>query len=210
MMGVKETVKKIFRKAKREAQVVKGEKSKDKIFSSSRIFSNEELAKSFFEESRKRLFDVNAWSFIPRAINSNFQLYSSSGERSFNKRPAVNDFIRIELPGPFPENWVKVVDVKEEENFSEFTVTPSVDPTKKENNKEIEHFFRPEARSTFKVERKFEVITAYEIGKNESVNVKQPEAGNRPVTNALVAEGGWVAFQKIQWENLTDYLIDKI
>lgn len=46
--------------------------------------------------------------------------------------------------------------------------------------------------------------------KNEGINNKGKEAGNRKLINTLIAEGGWAAFQKFQWEKLTDYLVHKI
>jgi hypothetical protein len=115
------------------------------------------------------------------------------------------------LPGPVPENWVIVTDIKEEENMAEFTVSPSIDPTEKnKERKEIKHFFIDEATSTFRVEILDKTIYAFEIGRNEGVNNEGEEAGKRKLINTLVAEGGWAGFQKFQWEKLTGFLVHKI
>lgn len=205
-MKIKEKAKEILGKAKKEAQVVKGEESKDKIYESHKAFTKEQDAINFYEEAKNRLFDVNGWTSISAIINSKFQLFNSLGEESAEVKPVVGDYIRIKLPGPLPYNWVKVMDIKEDANFSEFTVSPSEDPTEK-SSQQTKHFFTSEASSTFRVERKENAIYAYEIGKEEAVNSQGPEAGNRAVLNTIVAEGGWAAVQKIQWENLTDYLV---
>src|SRR5690606_6189891 len=114
------------------------------------------------------------------------------------KKPEIGYFIRIMLPAPTPENWVKVTQMREEDELAEFTVSPCRDP--QELEEDVEHFFIKEATSTFRVELKDRTIYAYEIGKNEGVNNKDAEAGNRGLLNTLLAAGGWAAFQKIQWK----------
>lgn len=192
-----------------EKKVVEGEATKDKVYSSQNSFPDRATASREFERSKLKLFNVNNWSDLP-GITSEFELYNSTGHKSSAKQPQLNDFIRILLPGPTPENWVKVTDIKDLEDSAEFTVNPSEDPTKKGEGKEkIEHFFIKEATSTFKVELKNTVIHASEIGKNEGINNQGKEAGNRELINTLLAEGGWAGFQKIQWEKLTDYFVHK-
>lgn len=208
-MDIKQSIKKFFKKAERELDVVKGEKAKNRIYSSRKIFKSERLAKVYFAVSRKRLWNVNSWSKIPRLMNANFQLYTPQGEICNSRKVFKDAFIKIVLPGPFPENWVKVVDVKEGEDFAQFTVSPSEDPTLPKDKEVVKHFFSKEATSTFLVKRKSEMIYAYEIGRNEYINVDQPEAGARPAANVVIAEGGWSGLQKIQWKILTEYLVGK-
>jgi hypothetical protein len=199
--------KKVVKKAAKEIKVIKGEEAKDKIYSSKNTLENPEVASTYLKEAIRKLFDINAWSTISAVINSNFQLFNSLGEKSSNTKPVIGDYIRIQLPGGLPYNWVKVMDIKEEDNFSEFTVSPSEDPTESKNNDQVKHFFVKEATSTFKVERQGNTIVGYEIGKEEAVNNKNTKAGNRAALNTVVAEGGWAGVQKIQWQNLTDYLV---
>lgn len=199
-MGIKDFFKTIFQ----EGKALQGEPTVDKEYSSQNRFPNRETAVKEFERSKAKLFDVDAWSDLP-GITSEFELYDRNGRRAENKQPEVGDFVRIMLPTPTPENWVQVIDVKENEEEAEFTVSPSEDPRDKDDD--IEHFFVKEATSTFRIELKGQSIYAYEIGKNEGVNNQGEEAGDRKVLNTLISAGGWIAFQELQWKKLTAYLV---
>ena len=199
-------LKKLFKKLKKEKKVIQGEATKDKVYSSDRTFRTQEEAAREFKRSVEKLFDVNQWSNMP-GITSTFQLYDSNGVEKRSIKPKVNDFIKIILPAPAPENWVMVTDIKENEGRAEFTVSPSIDPTEKEEDQdEIAHFFIAEATSTFKVQLDGNKISAFEIGKNEGIN-NDEDAGNRKLINTLLAQGGWAGVQKFQWNKLTDYLV---
>ena len=200
-------LKNIFKKINEEKKVIQGEAVKDKLYSSQQDFYDREKALREFERSKEKLFDVNRWSRLP-GVTSGFQLYTPQGEPKPKGKPQAGDFIMIDLPGPAPENWVVVTDIKEEKEMAEFTVSPSHDPRDKgEEAQEIEHFFSDGATSTFKVELKGTTLYGYEIGKNEGINNEGKKAGDREIINTLIAEGGWALFQKIQWEKLTAYLV---
>lgn len=205
-MGLKD----IFKKVSTEQKAIKGEVAKDKLFYSKQDFQDREKALRELERSKEKLFDVNRWSRLP-GITSGFQLYTPQGEPKPKSRPQPGDFLMIDLPGPAPENWVVVMDVKEEKEMAEFTVSPSRDPRDEgEGTKEVDHFFTDGASSTFKVELKETTLYAYEIGRNEVINNKGEKAGGREVINTVIAEGGWAFFQKIQWEKLTKYLVHQV
>ena len=201
-MSIKNVVKDLIK----EIKVLFGHSTKDKKYVSHQTFSDEEAAIRAFEKSKTKLFQVEQWSELP-GLTSRFELYNSRGERYEADKPQVGDFIRILLPVPTPENWVKVTDVQEHQDVAEFTVHPSKDP--RESEEDVEHFFVDEASSNFKVERKGNVIYAYEIGKNEGINNQGKEAGERDVLNTLLSEGGWMLFQEMQWKKLTRYLVHK-
>lgn len=204
------SIKKFFSKIKEEEKVIKGEATKDKTYSSEKEFPTHEDAAREFRRSIEKLFRVNQWSDMP-GITTTFKLYNSHGVEKEADRPDLNDYIKIILPGPVPENWVIVTDIKETDNSAEFRVSPSTNPTKRKGDqKEIEHFFIDEATSTFKVELLGKTIYAYEIGKNEGINNEEEDAGKRKFINTLIAEGGWAGVQKFQWEKLTGYLVHKI
>lgn len=198
-------IKKFFQDILQESKVLSGEATKDKIYSSENNFPNREIAVREFERSKAKLFDVDRWSDLSD-LTSDFELYDQRGQRAERKKPEVGDFIRILLPGPTPENWVKVTDIKITDEAAEFTVSPCEDPREKE---EVEHFFIKEATSTFRVKLIDNTIHAAEIGKNEGINNQGEEAGERKVLNTLIAEGGWAAFQELQWKKLTAYLVHK-
>ncbi len=192
---------------KKEKKIIEGKDSKNKTYSSENTYSDEQQAKEAFNRSIKKLFNVNRWSRLP-GISSTFQLYNRGGEGKDTVMVQVGDYIKIDLPGPFPENWVVVTDIKEEENLAEFTASPSSDPTDKgKEQEEIDHFFIDEATSTFRVKRVGNTLYGYEIGKDEGINNQEKEAGERKLINTLIAEGGWAGFQKFQWKKLTDYFV---
>lgn len=197
----------MVREVKEEAKVIKGEKSKDKTYPSSRTFPDEAAAKQEFLHAKERLFNVNGWSDIPGLANSGFQLYSASGQPLDRRQVQSGDFIEIDLPGPLPMYWVEVLDVKVEDDKGEFTVKPSQDPTGEEDPETTAHFFQEDARSTFMVERRGNKLVAKEIGTDEAINKEEPEAGDKGFLNTVVSEGGWAFFQEYQWKNLTDYLV---
>ncbi|MDT0651026.1 hypothetical protein [Autumnicola edwardsiae] len=204
-MGIKD----FFQKLKGEKKVMKGEATKDKTYSSENEFSTREETKQEFKRSVSKLFDVNQWTRMP-GISSSFTLYSATGTKKKSKKPEMYDFIKIVLPGPVPENWVLVTDIKEKDNLAEFTVSPSKDPEERDKEQEIEHFFAEEASSTFRVEMRDRKIKASEIGKNEGINNQDHKAGQRVFVNTIVAEAGWAGVQKFQWKKLTDFLVHKI
>jgi hypothetical protein len=204
-MNVLEKVKKIFSEAKREGRAVRGKESKDKTYSSSKTYPNIESAKKAFEVSRKKLFDVNRWSEIPNPLSSGFKVYDQNGVPPGRQQVNKGDYIKIDLPGPFPNNWVRVIALKNTDDVAEFVVSPSEDPNSSDSK--TEHFFHKGATSTFRTALHENTITAYEIGRHEVINVKDEEAGNRKAMNIAVAEGGWAGFQKLQWKNLTEFLV---
>ncbi|MBK6264056.1 hypothetical protein JKA74_03320 [Marivirga sp. S37H4] len=195
---------------KKEKKIVEGKESKNETYSSKNQYSDEQKATEAYQRAAEKLFNVNRWTRLP-GISSTFQLYNRRGEGKDTVKVQVNDYIKIELPGPFPENWVVVTDIKEEENLAEFTVSPSSNPTDKgEGQEEVDHFFIDEATSTFRVKKVDNTIFGYEVGKNEGINNQGKEAGERKLVNTLIAEGGWAGFQKFQWEKLTDYFVHKV
>ncbi|GAB3949790.1 hypothetical protein GCM10028805_26700 [Spirosoma harenae] len=180
--------------------------TKDMVYQSQRTFPDEATAREAFGRSIDKLFRVNDWSALS-SLASDFKVYSQAGEPKTTVYPEVSDFIQISLPGPVPENWVQVTHRMIEDNRAAFTVRPSRNP--RENNPaEIEHFFHESASSTFQVERIGKTITAAEIGKNEGINNEGPQAGNRAIINTIIAEVGWLFYQKLQWKLLTDYLVE--
>ena len=203
------SVKNIIEEAKHAGHLLTGEESKDTSFSSTQAHADSETAAQAFEKAKNRLFHVEAWSDIS-ALSSTFILYDASGQRKEGQAVQLSDYICIQLPGPLPENWVKVENVHTTEQEAAFTVSPSKSPLKQEENKQqIKHFFTQQASSTFKVKLEKNTVCAWEIGKNEVANNQGEQAGDRSVINTMIAVAGWALFQKIQWQLVTDYLVAK-
>ena len=189
-----------------EVKVLSGEKAKNKQYSNEHAYADVNQANQAFEQSKQKLFNVNGWSEM-KGINSTFMLHDESGKRASGD-VKKGYFIKIELPGLPIENWVQISKIKVDPGLAEFVVCPSKKPEEKSDPKaEVKHFFTKEASSTFRVTREGNIIKAFEIGRNETINNEGDDSGNRALLNTLIAEGGWVGFQKIQWEKLTNYLV---
>jgi hypothetical protein len=192
-----------------EVNAAKGEEAKNKLFLAENQFAAGEAAQQGFEEAVNRLFDVNGWSKLD-GLNSTFTLHGQNGKPLPAKKPEIGDYLLIELPGLKISNWVQVTEINTGPDFAEFVVHPSEEPRKSENGKEeVKHFFTKEASSTFRVEKDGATVRAFEIGRNEVINNQGEEAGNRAALNTLIAEGGWAFFQKVQWDKITAYLVQK-
>ncbi|WP_162416000.1 hypothetical protein [Cyclobacterium roseum] len=206
-MGVYNWVQSLKDKILKEIKVLKGEKGKDKVFSSKNEFDTLKEAREAFSRSKDKLFEVNQWSQMP-GITSHFELFGPDGTRKQSGRVSIGDYILIRVPGPVPENWVEVISLLDQDELAEFVVSPSEMPQEGRHNEEkVSHFFRDKATSTFRVKRVETCLIAYEIGKNEIVNNEGEQAAGRDWINTLMAGGGWLGFQKLQWKNLTEYLI---
>ncbi|AKD05692.1 hypothetical protein PKOR_12780 [Pontibacter korlensis] len=201
------SIKDIFNKVKKEAKVLQGEDTKDKLFQNENTYPTEQEAIAAFERSKEKLFNVNSWTKLS-GVNSTFELYDDHGRRTTALTPKIGYYMKIILPASTIENWVKISGLREEENLAEFVVHPSEKPKELgHGDAEVEHFFIKEASSTFRVTREGNTIHGYEIGKDEGINNQGKEAGDRAVLNTFVAEGGWALFQELQWDKLTRYLV---
>ncbi|MCK8495038.1 hypothetical protein M0L20_24415 [Spirosoma sp. RP8] len=202
-------IKKIVETIKDDVEALQGNQTKDKRYQSEATYPDETTARQAFTQAREKLLAVNSWSNLP-GISATFTVYDQRGNRIDNNDSlVVGHFILIELPGPLPHNWVRVVAITNDDTAAEFTVVPSESPQHhEESTAPIEHFFTDEASSTFRVERQGTRLIACEIGQNERVNNAEETAGKRSVVNTLLAAGGWAMFQETQWKKLTDYLVE--
>jgi hypothetical protein len=200
-------IKKIVDKVKEEINVLKGDEAKDKMYQNEQDYPDQMSARTAFEESKKKLFNVNLWSNL-EGINSTFELHDERGRKTTAEMPEIGFYVKVTLPATNMENWVQVNDIRTSDNMAEFTVQPSSKPNPPADEEEVtEHFFTSEATSTFRVEVQGTKLIGSEIGKNEFINNQGEESGDRAVMNTLVAQGGWAGFQELQWDKLTSYLV---
>lgn len=185
-----------------------GRKGPDKLFASHRDYAHEAEAAAAFTEATGKLWQVNAWSRLP-GISADFKLHDTAGRPVSGRTVQVGDYLLIVLPGPVPDNWVQVEALKNEEQLAEFRVRPSAAPGA-DATAETSHFFTDDATSTFRVERKGRRLMAFEIGLDEHINNRGPQAGDRAVENTVVAAAGWLGVQQLQWQKLTDYLTHQL
>ncbi|GAB2562272.1 hypothetical protein [Spirosoma areae] len=198
-------LKAIVDQIQHETKVVQGDEAKDVTYTSRNTFPNDAAATEAFARSVAKLLDVNGWSTLSQ-FTADFALHDQAGHLKPQGPVQVGDYIRVDLPGPVPQNWVRVSHLDRQETWAEFTVQPSADPQDSKPD-EIAHFFDQDARSTFRVALAGQTISAFEIGQQERINNQEPQAGERAVINTVVAEMGWLFYQKIQWKLLTDYLV---
>ncbi|GAB3273035.1 hypothetical protein GCM10027347_45110 [Larkinella harenae] len=184
---------------------LKGENPENKIYCSQHAHPDNATASERFARAKEKLFAVESWSSISN-LTARFLLHDSNGKPKPAGRPAVGDYIKIILPGPTPKNWVNVVRVIDEERKAEFTARPCADPNGK--SEQTAHFFSASSTSTFRVELRETTVIASQIGQNEQINNQQPQAGDRAVVNTVIAGTGRLFYQRIQWQTLTDYLVD--
>lgn len=198
-------LKTIVDQLQHETKVIQGEATKDMTYASHATFPDELVAEEAFARSVNKLLNVNGWSALS-SISADFALYDPVGKAKPDGPVDVDDFIQIILPGPTPENWVRVTYKSMDKKRAEFTVQPCPNPLANKPD-QIEHFFNQQARSTFRVELVGCTLSAFEVGQQEAINNQQPQAGERAFINTLIAETGWLFYQKIQWKLLTDYLV---
>ena len=188
-----------------EGKLVQGEASRDITYESHHPYPDESATKTAFASSVAKLTNVNGWSSLS-SLSADFALYDPIGRAKPDGPVGIGDFIQIVLPGPAPANWVRVIHQQTSDDLAEFTVQPCPDPLDG-NPDQIAHFFTDQSRSTFRVELIGSTLSAYEIGQDEVINNHQPQAGQRGLINTVVAETGWLFYQKMQWKLLTDYLV---
>ena len=198
-------LKSIADKVQHEVNVAQGNETRDVSYVSKNTFTDDVETDNAFARSVEKLLQVNGWSGLS-SFTADFVLHDQHGQRKPDGKAEVGDYIKIELPGPMPENWVRVIDCSAQVNCVDFTVQPTHSPAGA-NPEQVDHFFSNEARSIFRVERMDTTITASEIGRHEAINNQQPAAGDRAIVNTAIAEGGWLFYQKLQWKSLTDYLV---
>lgn len=168
-------------------------------------FDNPQIASQQFTVLKERFLSIDQWKEYCGEGFADFKLYDSKGNY-IERHPQVNDFIKIDIPGPgnFEAqgfDWVQITDMNEEPESFAVTCRPSKIPGNNKNN-HIAHFYHSEATSTFTIKIHGNCIKAGIYGRNESPNFNASFLDK--VRNLLVAAGGMVGISKIQWKRLSD------
>jgi hypothetical protein len=171
-------------------------------------------AKTFFEEVKSRLKNVNEWHQFAGALTANFQLVDQEGSE-VNRMAEKGDYFKINIPGPDNPggdgaDWVQIEEVEsssspDKESFG-FRVRPSHDP--KINTNKTTHFYSPDTTSSFTVTRENNQVKVGIYDRNTKANTDAGHfTGN--LRNAIVGTVGILAFSKFQWKSLTEGLLQK-
>lgn len=189
--------------------------------SHSHDYGNPADAQSAFQRQSAALLDVNHWNQMSGMENANFKLFDANGNPSNHNPPQVGDFVRIDLPGPNPHDWVRIEDLHTDPNDTSVRVRPSYDPTQHPPNTSVTaHFFTNQATNEFSVRRDGSSVTAGVHGEHESANVGSQASGPLMATrNGATTYGAWgmdipgtnrtTSMQQHQWNTFTENLNNK-
>ena len=172
---------------------------KTSIANAEREFADATIAAKTFHRLREKLFRIEDWNDESGA--SSFALFSEKGEPAPGKDAAVNDFLRIKLPGTGKYDWVKIIDVLESSNETILTVQPTFDPTGEATDKSVtSHFFTDESTNNFCLHLDEAKISMYVIGLNEVTNTADAKNLIESARNLATANvGHFLGFQKVEW-----------
>jgi hypothetical protein len=178
----------------------------------SKKISTREEAEKIFEKARKNLLNINEWHLIAGKLSARFYLTDPYG-KNVQRLPLHGDFIKIHLPSSAEDkfDWVRIESIEDKkisENLQVISmlVRPSDPPRQKE---ETEHFFSKDATSSFIVERKGNVVTAYVRGRNELPNTDEPESILKKIRNAAIALAAMAGLNTPQWKGLAKGIINE-
>lgn len=174
---------------------------------------NHKAARALYEAAQQRLLDVNSWKEISGDLSASFVLNDSRG--TIVRRPAMEgDYIRIRIPGSTADetrefDWVRIEKIIERRSprgtaYTGMRVRPATPPD--DVDREIEHFFRRDATSSFIVEKRGNLIRASVYGRNEMPNTLTGRA-LRKLRNLLAGLGAMLGISRLQWKSLVKGLL---
>ena len=173
-----------------------------------------EEALDIFKRAYKRLLNINIWHKLSGKSSADFELRDSDGEEE-HRLARVNDYFKIDIPGPGPAagdgyDWVKVEEIEDktnpeadEESFS-LRVRPCTDPNNESTD--VAHFFTDESTSTFVIRRKENTVIASVFGRNEKPNTDTKKVVDK-IRNAAIGSTAIAGVSKIQWASLVKGLL---
>ncbi|MBL7857437.1 MAG: hypothetical protein JNM57_07090 [Cyclobacteriaceae bacterium] len=177
--------------------------------------SSIEEARIIFDQAVSRMLDVNQWHVLTGSLLSVFELTDNDGNGINRQQACVNDFFKINLPGPGSQagegyDWVQVEWIKHQQEILNvpdsmtMRVRPVANPLDHEAG--TAHFFKDTATSTFKVSRDGLTITAAVYGRNEIPNTE----GNviDTIRNTAVAFGAKLGGAHLQWQSLAKGILN--
>ena len=171
-----------------------------------RVFLEEAEASMFFHARRSALFQIGEWTKNSSATS--YDLFDEAGKLANGDTISVGKFIRIALYGAGKYDWVRVVEIYDEQDETVLVVKPSHDPTDPSGDSAVSHFFSPEAANNFCIQRNDKTVAFYVIGLDEHQNTKFTSGLIETARNAAVANIGYYSgLQKAVWKEFcTNFL----
>ena len=187
---------------------------KNTDFHHNETLATEAAAKDCFRRASKRLLNPPVWQKLVGTLSAAFVLTDSRGVTA-ERLAMVNDYIKIDIPGPGNAagngvDWVKVemieapvTGVSADESLG-IRLRATAAP---EGTVATAHFFKDTTTSSFIITRKANLVTAAYFGRNEKANTSTGNMGNN-LRNALVAAGAAAGLSELQWKTLLKALLE--
>ena len=178
-----------------------------------KVLNSEQEAIEFYEAVRQKLFNVSCWAEISKVPISTFKLMDPSGQE-VERAAKEGDYLKIDIPGPGTSigegyDWVVIEEIKEEKtenmDLTSMTVRPAANP--ENENKDVAHFLKDHATSTFQVRRIGLEVSAEEHGRNEVPNSDTDHTLDN-IRNTIVGWSAKIGFSYPQWKSLVVGLIE--
>src|SRR5215204_4123326 len=164
-----------------------------------RVFLEESEASAFFQYKRSALFQISEWK--KNSSVTEYDLFDEAGKLANGDTISIGKFIRIALYGSGKYDWVRVMEIFDEQSETVLVITPSHDPTKESGDSSISHFFSPEAVNNFCIQLNDKTVAFYVIGLDEHQNTKFTDGLIETARNAAVANIGYYSgLQKGVWK----------
>jgi hypothetical protein len=168
-----------------------------------------------FKRTCKRLLNPPVWQELSGSVSASFHLESPVQTRT-NRLAEVNDYLKIDIPGPGPVagkgyDWVQVENIAENADPSadqSYGMTLKASPNPDAPEQGVAHFFSAGATSTFIIKRNGNTVTASYHGRNEMPNTKKASFADK-IRNSLIAAGALAGLSEIQWMALLKGLLKK-
>ena len=189
---------------------VKGSKTDTQT---SKTLNTEEEARQLFGIAKQKLLNVSKWHTYAGAGTADFQLTDREGA-AVTRLAQKGDHFRINIPGPGSktgdgDDWVQIQEITDESTSDSESAAIRVGPATNPQNskKDVAHFFKEDASSTFIVQRRGKEVSAEVHGRNEEPNTEAEDFIDK-ARNLIVAAGAIVGLSEVQWKSLVNGLLD--
>ncbi len=168
--------------------------------------NNLEAALKCYNRAKLRLLNPPLWHQIAGSLSAAFSIENASDEKP-ERLLKKSDFISINIHSPeallgIYYDWVQVTEIFEEQISSDeayFLLTLKVATNPKNKEKNIAHFFKKGASSTFVIHQKENKVAALYFGRNETPNTVDENSTLQNVRNEMVALGALAGLSNLQW-----------
>ena len=170
---------------------------------------------TMFRLAYSRIIYPAIWKSLAGAGTASFSIWKA-GSSEVQRHVQINDFLRIDIPGPGPVagegfDWVKVETLQENiipHTDESFVMRLRVCANPENQEAGTAHFFTEEATSTFIVKRLGTTVTCSYHGRNEKPNTADVDTADK-IRNKLVATGAVAGLSEVQWTALLKGILQK-